>query len=251
MLHRYVLLLLGALFLVQGKADACTIIPPSFCTNANFDTTELVVKAKVIAHINSGVRLRILEIWRGRESRSEITVWDRESWDCNGLLFSGDAKMLFPLNATVWVSLQKVDMPNNNWEQTGDYRTPFLIGQEWHPVLTQQGTFVSGAIENGNRGSMPVALWLIKLKSCVNGVHAQPRYPASQALRFDPVRGILQVADSMDENTEIAIFNMAGQSVMAGRPARGEISLHSLSPGIYVVRLRGEGFAEARKIMLM
>ena len=94
-------------FLLMSKADACSCRDTSpFLAAAQ--SASLVVHAKVIAHVDNGMDVEILDIYRGEEPRLMIRVWGDNGGACRHWSsdFPDSTEWIFALNLVIDGPLQ-------------------------------------------------------------------------------------------------------------------------------------------------
>lgn len=105
----------------------------------------------------NSIQLLILEVIRGTESKSVITIWDGTDIECSGN-FSMKASGMAFYGDTILAVLPKIQSIQNPWDVVGDYRRPAWLYAT--PVLKIQNDTLRGLVA-GNSQALGPLLWLV------------------------------------------------------------------------------------------
>lgn len=247
----FLLLLLTGFY---ATGFACSFISLSICEYAATQET-IVLRGKIVGRGPHSSYIQILDLYQGTESRSIITLWDGIPFDCNGT-FPNSAVELGTVSDTLVLALPLIPAGGGSqWQRPGDYGYDFFL-----PRLTQRGDSLFGLHDyNGERAYGYIALeaYLPYLLECLPGtpVHDPPIAldpPKTPSLISPKGAAFVGYFDSDLAATEIDLYDMNGRIVArkAIQDPLSVIDLTRLSPGVYIVLIKGEGIIRREKILI-
>ncbi|MCB0838521.1 MAG: T9SS type A sorting domain-containing protein [Bacteroidetes bacterium] len=256
---RTLLLLLTFSIIAISETVACSISTAQqyFCQVAGY-TNHGIIRGKITDKINKGIKIKVYEVYRGPATESVITVWDNQDWDCNGIIFNGEATNMGNVGETVVVFISQISQPENNWEKAGDYRNVYSYINDFpqhHYNLVQKGDKIKGPFSEGN-WSVPLDKLAETLRECVGGmIHETPivinGYSELQVYP-NPVREYLFISGS-GESADVKIYNLSGQLVAKKVIFIAEegINIQNLTDGVYICMAEIDGIISRKKFMVM
>lgn len=123
---------------------ACDPIFISFCESStdNF-ATENIVSGIITQHLDDGIQMDVIQVLRGTESRTILTVWNGTDIDCNGI-FSMDTFAYGAIGDTVVAIVEVIVEQQNDWEVIGDYRRPSSLWDQTYLPVREDSVYISG-----------------------------------------------------------------------------------------------------------
>lgn len=130
--------------LVQIKVlSACSGFPVAFCQLHAKQPNDLVFSGVIVAKGTQSLQIKVMDVFRGAESRSVITIWDGKDWYCNGNV-SMKVESIGSVGDSIVAIIPLINSIVNPWDVIGDYSRP-----EWRfaePVLRISGDTIYGLI---------------------------------------------------------------------------------------------------------
>jgi len=137
------LITLSVLFLNSPPLFACSYSNGSFCATVDYRKTDVVLMGKIVSSDSNGIKLKVIDVLKGTETRTEIRVWDGTDFDCNGTV-SMQASELGSLLDYIVIVLPKISNIENSWDVVGDYRRPGYL--QYTPKLVLKNGILKGLI---------------------------------------------------------------------------------------------------------
>jgi hypothetical protein len=124
----------------------------TFCEATTGIDNDLIVSGEITYVDSIKLRLRIIDIFKGVETKDTITIWAGTDYNCNGV-FSMSTSILGQKGDNIIIILPKINSTNieNVWDVVGDYRRPFDLCIS--PKLNLENNSVIGDITD--RWPMP------------------------------------------------------------------------------------------------
>jgi hypothetical protein len=239
-----------ALFSLLKAGFSCSIAPDNFCSSVSQFPTHPVIRGTVIREVDHGIEVAVEEVYRGMETRSTITIWDGEDWECTGT-FPMNAHLMAEVGQTVVLLLFPVpEEPVNSWERAGDYVAPnFYLSTV---VLYQNGNEFEGEYYLGFDGqtqSVKAADLVEELSACAPGEWD------SLQLEIRSTTSEIFLQGLVSSPVKISLYNLAGQLVAKYDIEPGQlpylIPLSELGRGVFIFDLQGRnGLLRREKIFL-
>jgi hypothetical protein len=100
----------------------------TFCEATTGIDNDLIVSGEITYVDSIKLRLRIIDIFKGEETKDTITIWAGTDFTCTGL-FSMSTSELGQKGDSIIIILPKIDSNNieNAWDVVGDYRRPYYL----------------------------------------------------------------------------------------------------------------------------
>lgn len=116
---------LFTLFIVLSfyQAFSCSDVPYSFCSRAQFSPNQNIIRGKIIDSIPNGIRLKVISVLRGSETRDTVTIWNASDFICMDTTRMS-ASLLGDIGDTIIGILPMVDSVREQWQVVGDYVCP-------------------------------------------------------------------------------------------------------------------------------
>jgi len=114
------LLTLIILTTAAASVMACSVIPSSFCYEADRAPDEVIVSGTITGVDADGIDFEIRDVIRGTESRAVIRIWDGTDGYCNGVI-SMAADEIGAVGESFVLLLPVIDSLENHqlcWQQT-------------------------------------------------------------------------------------------------------------------------------------
>ena len=232
---------------------ACSFAPWTFCDWAQ-ETEYSIIRGKIVQTFNRGLKLKVLSVYRGNETRQEITIWDGTDFNCTGI-YSMAASNMGKEGQTVLVQVAKIDSIENRWEIEGDYRnTKFSANRT---SLIQEGNHIIGALTEFDDDQRTHIDKIAKvLSKCVGqGINNPPFMPSGiNTLRLfpNPASDFLFIANDDAAEAEVKVFNILGNLVIDKTIYIAEegIPVQDLPSGIYVCVVKMSGLRYKGKFLV-
>jgi len=217
---RFLLTILIAI-IFSYQAQACTIIPNSFCQSINTNEEFLIVSGVIASKDEDGLDLELIEIFRGTENNSQIRIWDGTDFDCNGP-WDMSTNPIGAVGDTIIISLPKIEEIENTWDVIGDYRRPDPYNYT-SELSIKNGTaegFISGdaiAPPQYNTYSLPfetLRASLLEFEDCSNIIlNTNELFKENLSISPNPVNSTLNIQSNSSLLKEIVIYNELGIKV--------------------------------------
>lgn len=146
------LLTLIILTTAAASVMACSVIPSSFCYEADRAPDEVIVSGTITGVDADGIDFEIRDVIRGTESRAVIRIWDGTDGYCNGVI-SMAADEIGAVGESFVLLLPVIDSLENTWDVLGDYRRPNWFGPT--TALPIEDEKVEGYIKGYNDNPWP------------------------------------------------------------------------------------------------
>ena len=236
-----------ALFgLSQPALKACSCWGPyDFCsTMSEGGTPLLIVSAVKLSDYEHGMKIQILEVLAGTETRQNVTVWGDNGFLCR--VYTGG----FTIGDTLIMALGNAWSGFIEIESEDDYELS-ICGLHY---LRQSGGMVSGNI-NGEMGSMPYADFVNNLDECL-GVStsaggAAPVDWFPQMVQEPNGIKILPTPELEPLVFSLEIFDTSGKRLQYSETGQTYINTQYLSAGIYIIRLQTTKGILSRKVRIV
>lgn len=225
------LLLINIVWAVTG--NACVIFSIPFCQAANQFPDAVIARVKITEKFEKGIRLQILEVYRGEESRPEVIMWDGPLFPCTVY----QSHTFGEVGEIKLALLFRIDQTNTNWQIEGDYRRHSM--QLAIPGLTQKGNHLKGKFNDaGQSSSIDLSELQEKLSACVDsGIHPEPLVPGKVRLWLfpQPATDVMYIGNDFGQPVDIHLYDMAGRWIYQKNSylTREEISMENIPAGIY------------------
>ena len=239
-----------ALFFLLKAGFSCSFAPGSFCQSISQFPTHPVIRGTVIKEVDHGIEVAVEEVYRGVETRSIITIWDGEDWECTGI-FEMKVNLIAEVGQTLVLLLFPVsEEPGNSWERAGDYVAPnFYLSTG---VLYENGAeFEARSYQgfDGQKQSVLLADLVEELSACSPGAWE------SLQVEIRSTTSEIFIHGQTSNPFHIVIYNLAGQLVARYDIEPGQlpylIPLTELTRGIYLFDLQARnGLVRRKKIRL-
>lgn len=145
------LLLTGFLFF-SGLAIACSGYPKSLCYVQFMRPNDFMIKGTITGTMTNSIQMKVLEVLRGTETRSVVTIWDGTDFDCNGM-YSMKASGMASVGDTILAVLPVIQTVQNTWDVPGDYRRPSYLFS--YPVLKIKNDTLRGLVTGNEYAGTP------------------------------------------------------------------------------------------------
>ena len=243
-----------SVFLLSGLAAmACTFAPRTFCYTASYFEQTTVLRGVYVRDVYRGIRIDVLDVYRGSENRDTITVWDGTDFDCNGT-FPMNASLLGSPGDTLVLILPEIDSLENAWEVLGDYRSSLLW--LYTPILTQQGDSLTGAYSQPFDPENRIALndFVDNQGQCYS--EATPIAPEKEELAIrvfpNPASSFLYVEQNENRSIHLSLYDLKGRLLLQSE-ANGEtfqLDISTLAKGLYAIEIRSARGKKVEKLLI-
>jgi hypothetical protein len=235
-------------------AAACSIIYLPFCKVGEWNPEHALLRGTVLSHHPDYIELQLEEVWRGEETRPVVRIWNRQSWDCNGLPFDGRADRIGAVGQRVWVFSELVDSVAYGWETPGDYYAGYDYVTAYYAREDQgQVTVVLDEEFPGEPQTVSLGSFENRLRQCVPGLRETPQPVAAARVGYDAARQrISLIFTPAVTPVSVTLYDLQGrQAVPDLAPAElAGISTAGMARGLYFVRFRYEGYEQVEKVMV-
>ncbi len=239
---------------MQVGASACTGLQKSFCFVRASRIGEHVLCGVISNTTTHGIKLNIIDVLRGNETRSVVTIWDGTDFDCSGNV-SMKTTLLGNVGDTIILLTPMIGgVPQNIWDVAGDYRMPYhLYETAWLKVTkdTVRG-YIAGA---ANTPLLKYAYsnfktyWLSHSNDCVA--------LATKNIKQDNVnvsfnRQNLTINSTTDEAFLIKLFTLDGRLITTAYINKEQaLNCAYLSSGIYIYTVSRDSETLIRKKFIL
>lgn len=120
----------------------------TFCEATTDIDNDLIVSGEITYVDSMKLRLRIIDIFKGEETKDTITIWAGTDYECPPTWFSLSTIELGKKGDSIVIILPKIDSTNveNVWDVIGDYRRPYDLCIT--PYLKLENNSVFGEIKD-------------------------------------------------------------------------------------------------------
>ncbi|MDX2245674.1 MAG: T9SS type A sorting domain-containing protein [Bacteroidia bacterium] len=254
-----IILFLMVLLAVMPQVFACSIAPYEipFCQMAEWYPETTIARGKILEKIEHGIRLELYEIYRGSETQSEVILWDKENFDCNGTIFDYSTEHIGEVGETILLLMQPITTAESTWEQPGDYRNLYSridgLGLLAKPMV-QNGDKMKGLFAEGV-DSIDLDELAEKLSDCATGILTPPRVVGGIIgldIYPNPSQNYLFVENEISPESEIQIFDLSGRLVMKqdSYAVEAGIRINLLPEGMYIISVKSEGLTMQEKFLV-
>ncbi len=121
--------------LFQIIVFGCSFSWIPFCDH--MDAYDNILAGVITAKSDNGISIEVLEVFKGSENSTSITVWDGIAGDCNGTPETSDTRNYGNLGDTIIFALgMPITKVTYDWDVVGDYRKPvnfYDYPDVWNP----------------------------------------------------------------------------------------------------------------------
>lgn len=213
---------------------ACDFIFIPFCesSSSNF-STENIVSGIITQHLDNGIQLEVIEVLRGTESRTILTVWNGTDIDCNGN-HPMDALAYGMVGDTVIAIIEDVIVQQNDWDIIGDYRRPSSLSDQTYLPITNDSLDIFG----DNFHERVAYNDFIENTTCFRPNHTYPISNKATPLIYpNPVDDFLYLNHLNWVDFSIFIHNAQGNLVKKVQQQQ-VINIQNLEHGIYFLVIK-------------
>lgn len=235
--------------LLFGQSDPISdfVISIDFCQSLAMNPDKPLIRGKLIEELDHGIKVEVLEVYRGSVPDKKITIWDGTPFR----YYENKARDLFPQEAEEAVLLLfPIDSIVNEWDKMGDFGNSCT---NWcTSSLIREGEVLKGLFRWGNVSGefvdeVPLKDFVKEAQSCVEtGWGPTGIYP-------NPATDMINI-DGEGEIDEVRLWNILGQHVLTIREPEYPIqmSVSHLASGVYVLTLHRQGsFVVKEKVRII
>jgi hypothetical protein len=135
---------------------ACSGNQKSFCIVQSTHSGDAIIKGVVIGSSTNAIQLLVMEVLRGSETRSVVSIWDASTISCGYHSFTQKAIDIAAQGDTILAVLPKITSVQHTWDVIGDHRRPYSLF--WTPVLRIKKDTLRGYIV-GNYHNFELNYW--------------------------------------------------------------------------------------------
>lgn len=229
-------LLIVFCFGLTPQSKACSFYPLPFCDIVAGDSAySTILEFTITKRLQHGIEVSVEKVWYGFEPRPTLTIWDRETIECNGG-FLQELSQYGPVGTRIVAALQQIEAAQTSWEMIDDYRGSVfhfadsylrLDGNRWKSHYSDRDEGVD--IAKGKLQDF--------LSDCI-GYTLQPQAAASIGIGPNPASTSVRVFRNWEEETLVTLFDLSGRVVAMNVLAGEEIdfSLEGIPDGVYIVQ---------------
>jgi len=223
-------------FFSPKTALSCTCIAPSsYCETINiqFNSSNLLVLAYKTSDTLHGMKLKVVQVLDGNESRDTITVWGGVGNLCRHY------NSMFTTNDTLIFSLHNCNLMGNNGGPGPEQLDHYQISNCGIFYLNHNNGMVSGSIDNGvNYQSLND--FMILHNSCKSGTSSIEEHEINFQAYPNPTSEIITLKgiNSLTEVSHIHLLDNKGALLKKIGINEKQIDLSSFSTGIYFVEIK-------------
>lgn len=249
-------LLACVLLLTAVPSFGCSIMFQSFCYTANYYSPSNILKARVIDTIPQGIRLHVIQVVRGTESRDTVTVWDAPDFECNGPFPMNASQMGMP-GDTILAVMSLLDSAYQTWQTAGDYVRTFNFG--YVPELLLKDDTLRGFIAGYSGAPSTIyqvwsmaytdwlSYWTTHNNNCNMLMDIDDTYANAVVVYPNPANNHLHITGLHNGNVA-HIFS--AEKLVADVPVRDEeIDISQLTAGVYILRMEEKGMPVVRRFV--
>lgn len=147
------IIIVTILFFLNNESIACDGCRADFCYYAEYNKSEFVFYGEVLAIDSNCATIKLIDIYRGNETRSIIKVCAHKDsvfakgTSCEELIRMSNIFGLGKINERIIIGLNKITVKENEWDITGEYRLPYKVNNT--PWLIVENDSVKGLISGG------------------------------------------------------------------------------------------------------
>ena len=221
----FVIVVLGQ----KTKACTCTSTLTTFCKSVEVaNDKSIIVRAFIEEQSNNGAKLRILNLYKGNETKGTIQVWGGDGGNCRtGIGRVGQTFIM------ILTRLERVSASRLN-EQIGDYETWILCAVS--QVLVENGKLKGLLTEEKNQtvdDTDPN-----RLPFCPN-FKTDLEFLKNVQVSPNPTENILNFKN-LSSKIDVEIFDVLGRLIQQNTvfPNQDFVNVADLPNGLYIMRFR-------------
>ena len=228
---------------------ACSFPVYDFCQSIDTFPDRNILTGHITQLDSNGINLEVLHVLRGEETRTNVRIWDRQNWQCNGP-FHMSAEVFVNLGDTIIMMLPRIDSIQETWDVVGDYAWPrlhfFESLYEVHndELFIGEHNFLGGlSYPTSINYSFFVNAWLDN-HACDRIVDTQDLTKTQKLTLYpNPALDEINIVGHNNERPiSYTLFDIAGKHISSNVSKTGgqDIPIAHLRPGVYFIRLEGE-----------
>lgn len=212
---------------------SCDPIYISFCDSNKELVEEKVFVGKILNQNSQNTEFEIIEILKGLESESTITVWDGSDLECNGT-FSMSTAAYGSVGDTVILIVQPISTIENTWDVINDYRRPSSINYTTY-LRVDEGFLWDNDLQVSYDDFM--TNW--DEDGCENIVSNKRPIQFSLKMYPNPASDQLRIKNEDSLWKYYSIISLNGQVVETRSPLHNSniIEVASLNAGFYILKI--------------
>jgi len=219
------------IFLLVSKGYSCDPITFSFCVSSEDFSQEKIFSGKIFNQDANSVELEIIEVLRGEESSSTVTIWNGTDIYCNGPFFMWTSHY-GDINDTVICVVQEISSVENSWDVVGDYRRPSSIN---HITFL---TVENGSIENWGENYSYSEFINNEVDDCIS-TYSNEYLLDELNVYPNPTSNSLVIDEGNYNGKTYSIIAINGQIIhpLTSLPNSNTINVNELYSGVYLLKV--------------
>ena len=205
-------------------AFACTCMnPPTYCETVQSHPGDLVILAYKYEDQFHGMKVKVVQVLDGVESRDTLTVWGDTGMLCRWYCSA------FGMGDTLVFALHHCDMLGGSNLEKPDHYQISICGVYWLNYANGQ---VTGAIDNGVTSLGLNAFQQLNASCTPTGIE---EHKQAISLYPNPTTGVITIPGTMDR---VSVYDINGRLILTAEA--NTLDLSFTPNGIYFVKATGE-----------